>query len=125
MHSFEVRSNESPCRKKVHIGLEQVNGTYARCIVTGNALKDDFWKIVKVTVLGSVPLYYIYYVSWFIGFYDLPFGVYALNRISANKEFLVLGCWYHVWDLLGDLAAQVHSCSLNCSRVDFMVVSCL
>ena len=24
MHSFELHSNESACRKKVHIGLEQV-----------------------------------------------------------------------------------------------------
>ena len=27
MYSFEVHSNESACRKKVHLGLEQVNYT--------------------------------------------------------------------------------------------------
>ena len=68
----------------VVMGLRQPqrsNGTYARCdtcIVTGNELKDELGKRVRVTVLGSVPLYYIYYTSQFIGSHDLPFGVCAL-----------------------------------------------
>ena len=38
---------------------------------------------------------------------------------------MVLGYWYHVWDLLGDLDTQVTSFHKNCSRFDWMVVSWL
>ena len=32
MHSFEVHSNESACRKKVHLGLEQVIWVPEKCV---------------------------------------------------------------------------------------------
>ena len=53
------------------------------CIVAGNALKEDLGKRVIVTDLGSVPLYYIYYTSQFIGSHGLYFGVRALMIYDA------------------------------------------
>ena len=55
----------------------------ARCIVAGNDLKDDLGKRVRVTDLGSVTLYYIYYISRFIGSPGLPFGVRSLVIYDA------------------------------------------
>ena len=54
------------------------------CIVADNALKDDLGKRVRVTELGSVPLYYIYYTSRFIGSHGLPGGVRALMIYGAR-----------------------------------------
>ena len=60
---------------------QRCNGTYtrcARCIVTGNALKDDLGKIARVTDIGPVTIYYIYYTLWLLGSHGLPFEVFAL-----------------------------------------------
>ena len=60
---------------------KHTNGMYATCdscIVDSNALKNNLGKRVRVTDLGSVPLYYIYYTLRFIGSHSLPFGVCAL-----------------------------------------------
>ena len=45
--------------------------------------KGQLRKIVRVTVLVSVPLYYIHYVSKVIGSHNLPFGVCALLIYDA------------------------------------------
>ena len=42
-----------------------------------------------------------------------------------NEALLVLGCWYYVWDILGDFSAWVNSCSRIFVWFDFLVVSCL
>ena len=43
MHSFEVHSNESVCRKKVRLGLEQVNSR---------------WKLVVIFTDGYLYLFH-------------------------------------------------------------------
>ena len=51
MHSFEVHSNESVCRKSGHLGLEQVyidTCVHVKsCLTNGSEFKRDFTPLLK------------------------------------------------------------------------------
>ena len=54
MHSFEVHSNESVCRKKVRLGLEQFTGSggdQAPCLFTKRTPRGT--NAQKMTVIGA------------------------------------------------------------------------
>ena len=55
MHSFEVHSNESACRKSGRLGLDQVSGNFLSTIVSN--------ILVCLTKLGEVD-FHLFPTSW-------------------------------------------------------------
>ena len=48
MHSFEMHSNECPCRKSGHLGLEQV--IYIICIITNHDITTFFVRNMATSI---------------------------------------------------------------------------